>query len=176
MSHHTVGEAHYGNTIHQNDSFTTNIAALALFSFLVIPLFLNTPHLDFARGILVFGHKMASRMTSRLLSYTPVGLQRSVGDGSALKNVFGLDSGMLKSGLDALKGPKSNTPPGLGNCNNSCYQNSIIQVCTDQTANVHNKSNQTRAYPPSAAFASSCQTSLPESPRLAQLLRHCPMS
>ncbi|TLD29456.1 cysteine proteinase [Venturia nashicola] len=130
MKHDSVGDAQYGKTIPWNqDSFFTNVSALALFSFVVIPLLLNIPHLDFARGVYVFGHKMASRITSRLLSYTPAGLQKSVGDGSALKSLFafGLDSGMIKSGLEALKGPKSNTPPGLGNCNNSCYQNSIIQ-------------------------------------------------
>lgn len=131
MNHYnSFGDAQYGTTKQNKDSFITNAAALALFFFIVVPILLNTPHLEFARGMLVFGYRMASRFTSRLLSYTPVGLQKSVGDGGALKSVFGLESGVLKSGLDALKGPKSNTPPGLGNCNNSCYQNSIIQVCT----------------------------------------------
>ncbi|KAE9966714.1 hypothetical protein BLS_006849 [Venturia inaequalis] len=127
MSHDTFGDAQYGKTTPNRDSFFTNATALALFAFLVIPYLKSTSHLDFARGVLVFGRKMASRVASRLLSFAPVGLQASVGDGNALKNVFGLDTGLIKSGLEALKGPKSNTPPGLGNCNNSCYQNSIIQ-------------------------------------------------
>lgn len=121
MNHHNLGDAQYGTTKQNKDSFITNAAALVLFLFIVVPILLNTPHLEFARGILVFGYRMTSRFTSRLLSYTPVSLQKSV---------LGLESSVLKSGLEALKGPKSNTPPGLGNCNNSCYQNSIVQVCS----------------------------------------------
>ncbi|QDS77306.1 hypothetical protein FKW77_004581 [Venturia effusa] len=125
MNNYDFGDAHYGITTQHKDSFTTNIAALAVFIVILVPLLSNTPYQDFARRLLVYGYSMASRCSSRLLSYTPLGFQRSVGDGSALKSVFGLDS--IRSGLDVLKGPKSNTPPGLGNCNNSCYQNSIIQ-------------------------------------------------
>lgn len=121
MNHHNLGDAQYGTTKQNKDSFITNAAALVLFLFIVVPILLNTPHLEFARGMLVFGYRMTSRFTSRLLSYTPVSLQKSV---------LGLESSVLKSGLEALKGPKSNTPPGLGNCNNSCYQNSIVQVCS----------------------------------------------
>lgn len=129
MNHHNFGDAQYGTAIPNKDSFITNTAALALFVFILVPILLGTSHLEFARRMLAFGYRMASRITSRLLSYTPVGLQRSVGDGGALKNVFGLDSAMLKSGLNALKGQKGDRPPGLGNNNNSCYQNSVIQVC-----------------------------------------------
>ncbi|KAF2425715.1 cysteine proteinase [Tothia fuscella] len=59
-------------------------------------------------------------------------------DGGALKTVFGLDSGSLRSlgtgsatmrglGNMLLKNTTSLIPPGLGNMSNSCYQNSIIQ-------------------------------------------------
>jgi hypothetical protein len=117
------------NSNHPRDSFATNTAALVLFLLIIVPIILDTSHQEAARTVLGFAYRMAARMSSRLLSYTPIGLQRSVGEGSALKSVFGLDSGLLKTGFDSLKGPKSNTPPGLGNMNNSCYQNSVIQVC-----------------------------------------------
>jgi hypothetical protein len=121
--------AQYRNSTYPRDSFATNIAALVLFLFIIVPIVLDTSHQGAARKILGFAYRMAARVSSRLLSYTPIGLQRSVGEGSALKSVFGLDSGLLKTGFDSLKGPKNNTPPGLGNMNNSCYQNSVIQVC-----------------------------------------------
>lgn len=131
--------ARYGNrnsnSIHGNnlrDPFLANLANLAalfLFLFVIVPIVLDISHQDAANNIIGFAYRMASRVTSRLLSYTPADLQRSVGDGGALKSVFGIDTGLLRSSLDSLKGPKSNVPPGLGNMNNSCYQNSVIQVC-----------------------------------------------
>lgn len=52
--------------------------------------------------------------------------------------VFGIDAGSLLKGISRdtplrgvsmlMKGISVDTPPGLGNWDNSCYQNSIIQV------------------------------------------------
>lgn len=52
--------------------------------------------------------------------------------------VFGMDAGSLLKGISRdtplrcvsmlMKGISVDTPPGLGNWDNSCYQNSIIQV------------------------------------------------
>lgn len=57
-----------------------------------------------------------------------------------LRKAFRLDGlGLFKSaqndgplrGISMLvKGTPSDAPPGLGNWDNSCYQNSVIQVCS----------------------------------------------
>jgi len=101
-SHDPRIEQYTNKNYYPRDSFATNLAALVLFLFIVVPIVLDTSHQDAARKLLGFTYRMAARVSSRLLSYTPVGLQRSVGDGTALNSVFGLNAGLLKSGLDSL--------------------------------------------------------------------------
>jgi hypothetical protein len=121
--------AQHINTNTRRDSFPTNLAALVLFIFIILPIVLESSHQEVARRILASACRVAMRVSSRLLPYSPFGLQKSVGGGGALKSVFGIESGLLKKGLNSLKGARSNAPPGLGNMNNSCYQNSVVQVC-----------------------------------------------
>lgn len=52
--------------------------------------------------------------------------------GKVLSNVFGLNNGLLGKGVRGVTGALSktygsNAPAGLGNWDNSCYQNSVIQ-------------------------------------------------
>lgn len=51
--------------------------------------------------------------------------------GSMLSGVFGLNNGLLSKGFNGVTGALSknyrNVPAGLGNWDNSCYQNSVIQ-------------------------------------------------
>jgi ubiquitin carboxyl-terminal hydrolase 1 len=56
-------------------------------------------------------------------------MQKSAG--SMLSGVFGLNNGLLSKGFSGVTGALSksyrNVPAGLGNWDNSCYQNSVIQ-------------------------------------------------
>jgi len=86
--------------------------------------------------LLAFTIRMISRLSGTIFRLQ--GSNMSGREGSALKTVFGLDSGSLRNisptgtalrGLGSLlKSTTSEVPPGLGNMSNSCYQNSIIQV------------------------------------------------
>jgi hypothetical protein len=145
---------------HRSDSFSkSQLVVLSLFlcSFL-LPTVLNVSPQEATTWVLNFACRMASRVGSRLLGHPLFGLQGSGGDGSALKSVFGVDTGLLKK-LDSrglgtfLTGRKSNKPPGLGNMNNSCYQNSVVQVCTTRSDICEERSLfHCRVWPPSARF------------------------
>ena len=61
----------------------------------------------------------------------------------ALRRVLGLDGGGILAKLNMARGgagfsmaadnDHAGAPPGLGNWDNSCYQNSVIQVCMNST-------------------------------------------
>jgi len=119
----------------QSDTFSITQAAVTIVLLgLAASLLCNISPQEATSKLLNAACKMATRIGSRLFSHPLTGYSGSGGEGSALKSVFGVDTGLLKKfdsrGLGTfLSGGKTDKPPGLGNMNNSCYQNSVIQVC-----------------------------------------------
>ncbi|KAF2995672.1 hypothetical protein E8E13_002471 [Curvularia kusanoi] len=81
-----------------------------------------------------FIHKMASeivRAASPSPSLDSVASDDTVQSGGMMGSLFGMGANALSKGVrgvaSALKRAPSNVPPGLGNYDNSCYQNSVIQ-------------------------------------------------
>lgn len=81
-----------------------------------------------------FAHKMALELV-RAVSPTP-SLDSAASDdtmqsGGMMGNLFGMGASALSKGVrgvaSALSRGPSDVPPGLGNYDNSCYQNSVIQ-------------------------------------------------
>jgi hypothetical protein len=112
---------------HQLTSFAFSAIAITLAACIYYPILSHTLPVDKILNLVL---TMAARLSVGIL-------KRPSGEGSALKTVFGLDGSNMFKGLGAdtarrslalLKGGSSDIPPGLGNWDNSCYQNSVIQV------------------------------------------------
>ena len=84
--------------------------------------------------IRAFSHKMALDIV-RAVSPTPsldsAASDDTVQSGGMMGNLFGMGASALSKGVrgvaSALSRGSSDVPPGLGNFDNSCYQNSVIQ-------------------------------------------------
>ncbi|KAF2706076.1 cysteine proteinase [Pleomassaria siparia CBS 279.74] len=67
--------------------------------------------------------------------------------GTVMENVLGFGSGLKRGFSGALSKNYRNVPPGLGNWDNSCYQNSVIQGLASLPSLREYLSNTTTEYP-----------------------------
>jgi ubiquitin carboxyl-terminal hydrolase 1 len=119
-------------------SSATAVLAFILFAWIAYPLFSEPGTLRrYLRGL----HDMAARLSFGVIRRPMQGFGSESASASALNSVFGLNSAKvigadtLQRGIGGLRsivkgagsGASSESPAGLGNMNNSCYQNSVIQ-------------------------------------------------